>query len=148
MYATSLRINQFWKSLDVGAKQLLQTAISQDVVDDRSFRAQRLQHLFACDILSCLSLLWLFHNLHFTKEYVADLLWRSDIEFFASQLIYMTLQLLHALVESLSCFSQGISIEANAIHLHFGKNRNQWHFDIPEQVFAIYLFEFWLKNIF
>ena len=60
----------------------------------------------------------------------------------------MTLQLLHALVESLSCFSQGISIEANAIHLHFGKNRNQWHFDIPKQVFAIYLFEFWLKNIF
>ena len=72
---SSTWINQLWKGIYISAKKLLHTSVIEDVTYDRTLAFKALQHLFTCNILSCLRLLRLIHNLQLAKEDVTDLFW-------------------------------------------------------------------------
>ena len=72
---SSTWINQLWKGIYISAKKLLHTSVIEDVTYDRTLAFKALQHLFTCNILSCLCLLRLIHNLQLAKEDVTDLFW-------------------------------------------------------------------------
>ena len=72
---SSTWINQLWKGIDIGTKKFLHTSVIEYVTYDRTLIFKALKYLFACNILSCLRLLRLIHNLQLAKEDVTDLFW-------------------------------------------------------------------------
>ena len=71
---TSTWVNQLRKGIDIGAYQLLQPTMFQDICYDFVFVFQLLQHFLRGDILACLRLLGLFYYLQFIEEDLTYLL--------------------------------------------------------------------------
>src|SRR3712207_3514731 len=59
------RADELGKSVDIGAEQLLKSAIIEYLGDDGALLTQLLQHLLRRDILARFGLLGLFYDLHF-----------------------------------------------------------------------------------
>ena len=136
------RVDKLWQSIDVCAKEFLQSSVFQNVSHNFVFVLERLEHLLTRNILSRFRLLCLLHNLHSVEEHLAHLLWRSDVEFHTGKFIDMLLNLLHPGCEHTGSLLQRLRIDSHPIHLHLGKHRHERHLDVPEQILGTILLEF------
>ena len=140
-------VDESGKRLDIGAEQLLQPSVTQNVVDDGRAAAQLGQHLFRGDILARLGLLWLVYNLHLAKENISHLLGTGYIECLASLGIYLLFVFGESAVEVLACLCQCGGVQAYSGELHLGQYGHQWHLDVVEEAFAVDLLELLLEHV-
>ena len=80
--------------------------MGKDVTNNFILSFELLEYFLACDILSCLGLLWLLNNLHLSKENVANLFRRCYVKLLASEFINTRLQFLHSVGENARGFFQ------------------------------------------
>ena len=140
-------IDKLGQGVDIGAEQLLQASMGENVVDDWSLRTELLQHLFGCDELSGLGLLGLVHNLHLAEEHLAHLLGRRYVELMSGELVYVLLNLLHAVGQGSRCLGKSLGVEPHSVHLHFCQHRHERHLDVVEQVVNASLLEARLQHV-
>ena len=147
MDVSRVGIDKLGQGVDIGAEELFQTSMGENVVDDWSLRTELLQHLFGCDELSGFGLLGLVHNLHLAKQHLAHLLGRCYVELVSGELVYVLFNLLNAVGQGSRCLGKSLGVEPHSVHLHFCQHRHERHLDVIEQVVNTSLLEAWLQHV-
>ncbi len=130
-------IDQEWKSINIGAKQLFQSSLFQYFFNDRVFRADLLQFLLTGFVLSCLGLFRLLHNHQLVEQDLPYLFGRIDIELYTGHigdLLFNPLQFGGVLGGKIL---QGFQVEPNPAPFHIGQYIYEGTFDLMEQLLQL-----------
>ena len=126
-------VYQLGQRFHVGAEELLQPAVVENLAHDGVLAAQLLQHLLAGDVLPRLCLLRLLRYLHLAEEYVAHLLRRRYVELLASQSVYLLLRGVRAFRQQAAHLAECLGVDEYAVHLHLCQHGHQRHLHLFEE---------------
>ena len=141
-------VDELRQSIDVGAQQLLQSSVVEDLADNLVLSLQSLKYLLVCNVLSCLSLLGLAVEFQVVEKHFAHLLGAGNVEAYAGHCVNLFFESQHLPSEKRTCLLQSLCVNHHASFLHFCKDWHQWHFDVCEEVPKTLLLEFLLKALF
>ena len=148
MNFTRVGMNQCWQCVNIGTQQFFQSAIGEELVDDRMFAAQFLQNILTRTVIAALGLLGLLIQLQPLKQNLAHLFAGVDIESRSSQLINLLLDLVHLCRQYLRRLFQGLRVYGYTGHLHICQHIDQGHLDLLEKWQQSLLLQFGRKVMF
>ena len=127
-------MDQLGQRVDVGTEQLLQSAIFQQLPDDRVFGTKLLENLLAGAVAATLGLFCLIVEFQVIEENLTDLPGRVDVETFSRQLDDLPLQLVHGCRQLDGGLLKCGGVERDAGRFHLGEDIDQRHLDRVEQL--------------
>ena len=134
MDVSRLLVDELRQGVDVGAQQLLESAVVENLAHNRVLPPQRLQHFLVGDVLSRLRLLGLRVELQAVEEHLSHLLRAGDVEVDACLGVYLLFECQHLLCEEAAGLLKSLSVNHHARLFHLGQHRHQGHLYLSEEV--------------
>ena len=115
------RVDQFGQGVDIGAEQLLQPAIFEQLSHDGMFGTHFFQYFFTRAIAACLCLPRFLFYLEVIEKDFADLPGGIDVELHSCQFVDLFLQLLECGRQFLGRLFQGDGVKRHSRIFHFSQ---------------------------
>ena len=135
----TIRIDQFRKSLRIGADELFQPSVIQDFLHNRVLIYTFGEHFFARGVGVCLCFLTLGMQAQFFKQDHSHLLRATDIERVPSPVEYCVFCLAEVIRKLLRDLMQSLYIQLYSLTLHALQHSDEGHLYLQKKFFLLLL---------
>ena len=121
VYFPGRGVDEFGQGIDIGAEQLLQPSIFEQLFHNGMFGTHFFQYFFTRAIAACLCLPRFLFYLEVIEKNFADLAGRIDVELHSCQFVDLFLQLLECGRQFLGRLFQGDGVKRHSRIFHFSQ---------------------------